>query len=150
MFLTENSVPTWSLYVAERAEFRNAHASWVPERPETILEDAFLMMAFYVAKVPDIVRSLGQYIKTTKKRTDIREAVSADELNDLRAVCRKTDFIHDHRIKLVICAYSDSDIHSQLECVRQYSFECDVLVPKFSRHCSMWHKELQINDELGT
>ena len=140
MFLTENDIPKWSLYGTPNVK---TIATWVPEKPETILEDAFLAVAYYVVREEWVVSLVGKHVPHNKLASvSLAEVFSSDALEEMRAVCRKSNFESDHRTKLIIVAFDGSTVVRQLPVVAKYGFDCEVIAPKFYRAYSQWQEQI--------
>ena len=147
MFLSENSIPNWSLYDNHNAK---AIATWVPEKPETILEDAFLAVAYYIVREEWVVSLVGKHVPHDKlAAVNLGEAFSPDVLKEMRAACRKSKFESDHRTKLIIIAFDGSTVTQQLPVVAKYGFDCEVIAPKFYRSYSAWQEKVVEKGSLG-
>jgi hypothetical protein len=146
MFLTENSIPKWTLHDTRS---HKAIATWVPEKPETILEDAFLAVAYWVVREEWVVSLIGKQLAHADLAVvNLGEAFSPDALEKMRATCRKSSFEGEHRTKLIIVAFDGSSVIQQLPVVAQYGFDCEVIAPTFYRSYSQWQKQVIVRGSL--
>jgi hypothetical protein len=140
MLLAENDTPYWSLFDTSGAKMI---ATWVPEKPETILEDAFLAVAYYVVREEWVVSLIGRHVaKNELANVNLGKLLSPDDLEKMRAACRKSHFESDHRTKLIVVAFEGSTIIQQLTAISKYSFDCEVITPKFYRCFSVWEDKV--------
>lgn len=138
MFLGENHIPLWSLYGDVRAE---PIATWVPEKVETILEDAFLAIAYYVVRAEWVAALINRHVAHSDlPSVDLGKILTTDSLAEMRTACRKSSFEGDYRTKLVIVAFDGSTVLRQLPVVAKYGFDCEVIAPKFYRAYSQWQE----------
>jgi hypothetical protein len=127
MFLSENSRPAWQLF-GPRPLTDKPIASWIPQGPETILEDGVLMAVYFVAK--------DEAIASAFRRKGLDPVINPFELGELpqeflleiRSIARKSRIEGD--LKLIVAAFEGSSVISQVGMLANYALRSEVLLPK--------------------
>lgn len=125
--LSENSRPCWT-FGSGRQSIR-----WVPESPETILEDGLLLTALHVLRHEDLLASSPVALRRTNSMPVSLGDFDAKLLQRLRAACREYDFGGPGHQYLVLCVFEGSSIKRQLPVIAEYRFDCEVLIPTYRR-----------------
>ena len=133
--LSENSRPCWIL------KYGNVDLTLIPERPETILDDGLVFIGIHVLKIPGLRASaIENGINIQDPRTDLTE-VTHDSMDPLRKTLLSHYLSHTQSTKLIFSVFDQSSILNQLECLRDYAFDCEILTCQYSRTESVWSGE---------
>lgn len=140
--LWENDRPAW--HFQDHAEDGRT-ATWVPFRPETILEDGLLLLAAVGMRDDNVIQVLEERCGDAWEadRVDL-----SDEVGEPTAQLRAA--VHDviNRTKLVITVLPGSSITHQLDLLENVSADVEVCVPTYWRRSSQWSPEPDAGGEL--
>lgn len=147
MFLSENSRPAWTLTGQNIFDDQEpvGRFIWIPSAPETILDDALLMIAVHVSRDENIVKIFHQSIKNSKSDyVDLGELNGKPDQQKLYELCRK---IEDFP-KLIISVFESSSVGSQLHLLQNYKMDVEVCAPTYSRIYSEWEEKTIVEGSL--
>lgn len=129
MLLSENSRPVW-LYFGGRSFARDPIATWVPERPETILQDGLLMAAYFVARDQAIVAEFQKYeADPVVMRFEVGE-LPQELLSNLRTACRQCNFGKGQ--KVIVSVFEGSSVNGQIGVLQEHAVKCEILLSQKS------------------
>ena len=131
LLLTENDRPSWRLFDFSIENTRRPLAIWIPQRHETMLEDAFLMVALLVTGDLMCRRYLEPHLSQGVYGVDMSVDLPNNIATGAREVCRESSHQGVGSTKLIISPFLGSAISRQLRCVPEYGFDSEVLEPKF-------------------
>ncbi len=149
LWLSEKSRPAWILDCVasatepgeEQLTWATERVTWVPSRPEHILEDGLLMIALHV------LRSEPATDFAVKHCPELLEAEWFDlNVNDSKlplATLREMARTADERYKLVVSVLDDSSTAEQLRVLADYGMELEILTPAYTR-LRGWDDELTV------
>jgi hypothetical protein len=149
LFLSENSRPAWvlvsqNIYIHPVGFEDRPHLSspivWIPT-VDNMLEDAMLMIAYYIVKHPDIRRLAASFTDMRKAhRRELFQMFRDDQRLQLYECCRKIT----HFPKLIISVFRYSTIQRQIGILDQYQMDVEVCMACYSRLYSEWDKKVNI------
>lgn len=149
LFLSENSRPAWVLVsqniyihptVFDDTPRLSSPIVWIPT-VKNMLEDAILMIAYYIVRNPDIRRLAESFTDMRKAhRQELFRMFSDDQRLQLYECCRKIK----HFPKLIVSVFRYSTIERQIGILDQYQMDIEVCMACYSRLYSVWNKELEI------
>ena len=146
LFLSENSIPAWTL---QPGSWASDPVVWTPEKPDSILEDGLLMVANFVVGNEALVALFGEHVPNGElTNLNLGEILSANTLAEMREHCRECAFDTPSRLKIVLCCFYGSSVLGQLDRIKSYRFDCEVLSPTFTRVYSRWRDDVQISGSL--
>ncbi len=133
LYLSENGKPAWILVSQNIAEPESSSSekrvTWIPTG-ENLLEDALLMIAIYVLKVPEIIELAKNYFKNGfHDFLNLSDEIERETLKKLHEKCRHIDDFY----KLAITVFEGSTIHPQLKVLEKYKMELEVCTPRYYR-----------------
>ena len=133
MFLSENSRPCWHCSLVDKKVF------WIPQKPQTILEDGLLMAAIWVLQLADIIEMAADHPAiASESRLELDRFDDVNLLSKLREKFLTHEYAPDFPPKLVISVFEESSLLDQMHILANYKFDCEVLVTKYSRLHSQW------------
>lgn len=147
LFLSENSRPAWVLVpqniFGEDRTTQNK-ITWIPT-VESMLEDAFLMIAIRIKKNHEIIELAKSFYNSTQSdKLELYKHFSDSQRKLLYEKCRQlSDFP-----KIIISVFRNSTIQGQLQIIGQYKMDVEVCCPTYSRLFSVWSKETKIEGSL--
>lgn len=128
MFLWENSRPSWTLVnqnVSYEMDITKNQIRWIPSKPEHILEDCLLMIAFHVIKSPEIISLMKKYFnQDDMKKIDLSSNFPAKAREELISSCRKIT----NWPKMVITGMFNSSINNQISVFEYYTLEKEICI----------------------
>lgn len=145
--LSEGDRPAWLLKTNRPSlsdPRRRQRIVWVPS-VENTLDDAFLMIALYIVESEPVRAMFDAFRgKIDQERIEVYRDLSDDQRQQLYALCREiTNFP-----KLVLCIFEGSHMAWSISVLENYSMECEVLMPVYTRTYSRWAKETLIHGSL--
>ena len=148
LFLSENSRPAWLLVeqnIIMSSKKKDAKIVWIPT-VDSMLEDAFLMIAVHVLKDQGIVEVIKSFSKAAlSDRLEMHDSLEEAERKLLYEKCRTiTPFP-----KLVVSVFRGSTIMSQLPVLKNYTMDVEVCVPAYSRLSSPWSQDREVLGSLN-
>ncbi|MFY0546388.1 hypothetical protein [Brevibacillus sp. H7] len=148
LYLSENSRPSWILTehnILVESTGNQKPIIWNPT-VENMLEDALLMISYYVMKNPLITATMHSALEKSKKPyIQLYEAFEQEELPQLYAINKQISC----RYKLVINVFEGSTILQQLKVLEEYGMEVEVTIPVYSRSFSRWRNQMGIKGSLS-
>lgn len=153
VYLTENSKPCWIMN-SPRNSRRNdgkpfEQIRWIPQSPQTILEDGLLFVAIHILRHEDLIAQAPKELTSLDSPLVDLGEVPLDRLSQLREACRRYDFGGNGKQVLILSVFCDSSINRQLPVIEEYRFDCEVLTPKFSRIFSAWSGSTSVTGVLS-
>lgn len=149
LYLSEQSGASWILtehriLVAPPANPKPV--IWIPTW-EHMLEDALLMISYYVWKDPHITKAFHEHPITMEQPcVTLSQHLDREQLAGLYAINQQVE----SRQKLMVNVFAGSTIRRQLPVLEKYAMEVEVTVPVFSRTFSRGRNEMVISGSLQT
>lgn len=147
LFLSENSRPAWLLVeqnVFMSSKKRDAKIVWIPT-VESMLEDAFLMIAVHVLKDQGIVEVIKSFNKAAlSDRLEMYDSLEEAERKLLYEKCRMITRFP----KLILSVFTGSTLMGQLGVIKKYDMDIEVCTPAYVRLFSPWSNERTIKGSL--
>ncbi|MBN1859838.1 MAG: hypothetical protein JW840_00095 [Candidatus Thermoplasmatota archaeon] len=144
LFLSENSRPAWILVpqnIFDNKKVEKGKITWIPNL-DSMLEDAFLMIAIYIIKDKEIVNLTKKYFTNSEENwVELYEDISIDDRFHLYEKCRqlKSD------IRIVITVLDESSIKGHLKITKKYRFNITICKQQ-KRNQTTSNKKDFIND----
>ena len=152
LWISENSRAALCLDTQTQAiiDGRKRQTIWIPRRPNSILEDALLMVAVMVLKDKRIKSLLLEMLDLDcdelPARIDLTKAVTDEQHKRLIAMSRMNS--EGYFFKLIFACFHGSSITCQVPILEQYCYDVEVLVPGYSRLYSRWLKSTVVQGDL--
>jgi hypothetical protein len=129
LFLSENSRPAWILIpqnIFDTDGKNDRKITWIPTL-DSMLEDAFLMIALYVLKHKTIVNMAKKYISNNQKDwAELYDDITIDDRFHMYEKCQniKSD------IRIILTVLEESSIKRHLKKIDNYHFDITVCTPQ--------------------
>jgi hypothetical protein len=133
LLLTEGDRLAWRLFGSSLNRPTTPLAIWIPENPETALEDAFLMIAYHIVRDRPCRNLLDPHLPEGGAGIEMGVDLPTGAIKEARLASQRCEFQRDGQIKLIICAFLGSVVSTQLACARHYNFDYEMLRPTFCR-----------------
>ena len=147
LFLSVNSRPAWILVnenLFEDSPRPFERKVWIPT-VEHILEDAFLMIAYYICKDKNFIEQAIAYNPKIKRgRIELYSDYNGDQRAHLYELCREIQVFP----KLIISVFKGSAMQEQLLILEKYSMDVEVCDVKYSRLSSGWSDDITVTGSL--
>ena len=151
LWVSENSRAALCLDTPTQAiiDGRKRQTIWIPRRPNSILEDALLMVAVMVLKDKNIKSHMLEILDCDELplRIDLTKVVTDEQHRNLIALSRKNS--EGYFIKLILACFHGSSITCQVPILEKYAFDVEVLVPGYTRLYSRWLKSTVIQGDIN-
>jgi hypothetical protein len=147
LYLSENTRTSWILTEHNILVEPNRNQKPIIWNPtvENMLEDALLMISYYVIKNPQITAAVSQNLnKMEEPWVQVYEVFEKEELAQLYALNKEIS----SRYKLVMNVFEGSTILHQLNVLEKYGMEVEVTIPIYSRSYSIWSNQMIIKGSL--
>lgn len=135
-FLSENGRPAWILVPENITSLEQKHVRgkivWIPTDSD-ILEDGLLMIAVHVIR-EQTVRSVAETTFRNPYLSELQllKQVSGEARRSLYQMCRSLTMHY----KIVMTVFEGSALMPQLQVLKDYSWNVDVHLLKYSRYYS--------------
>jgi hypothetical protein len=139
LFLSENSRPAWLLVEENifQTTNREKRVVWVPT-VESMLEDAFLMIALHVVKDQGLVQLARSYSRVaTSHRLELYDSFDDTQRRELYEKCRGLTTFP----KMILSVFTGSTLMRQLGVIEKYDMDIEVCTPAYVRLSSAWSRE---------
>ncbi len=146
LFLSENSRPAWLLVEENifQTTNREKRVVWVPT-VESMLEDAFLMIALHVVKDQELVQLARSFSKVaTSHRLELYDSFEDVQRQELYKKCRQLAMFP----KIILSVFIGSSLMVQLGVIEKYDMDIEVCCPTYARLSSQWSAERLIQGSL--
>ncbi len=146
LFLSENSRPAWLLVEENifQTTNREKRVVWVPT-VESMLEDAFLMIALHVIKDLELVQLARSFSRVaTSHRLELYDSFDDTQRRELYEKCRQLATFP----KITLSVFTGSTLTGQLGVIEKYDMDIEVCTPAYVRLSSAWSKERIIQGSL--
>jgi len=128
VFLWENSLPAWTLVnqnISTEMNPKKEKIKWIPSKPEHILEDCLLMIAFHVIKNPEIISLVKKFFNQyDMKNVDLSSNLHTNAREELISSCRKIT----NWPKMVIIGMYNSSINNQISVLECYTLDKEICI----------------------
>lgn len=150
LFLSENSRPAWILVSQksfndgkEESEIKNDKVTWIPTL-ERMLEDALVMIAYYILKDSKVCRLVDKYVNSKSKNwVEVYEDIPENIREELYKACRSKD----NNYKMVVTVMGGSSLLGQLKVLQLYKMDLEVCTSIYSRN---YDPLKEVVDERGS
>ncbi|MEW6260776.1 MAG: hypothetical protein AB1547_12850 [Thermodesulfobacteriota bacterium] len=147
LFLSENSRPAWLLTsqnIFSRDFDRHppipSSIVWIPT-VENMLEDALLMIAYFIARNPEIRSLLRSFTDMPQvRRCELYDLLTGEQRHQLYQQCRRIENFP----KLIVSVFRHSTIQKQIAVLEQYRMDFEVCMVCYSRLHSGMKGETEI------
>lgn len=147
LFLSENSRPAWiltsqnisSLNFDRHPPIRSSIV-WIPT-VENMLEDALLMIAYYIVRDPDIREMANSFTEMKRaQRQELYGLFTAEQRQELYRKCRQIERFP----KVIVSIFHDSSIRSKVAVLEHYQMDFEVCMVCYSRSSTGWRNKPEI------
>lgn len=136
LFLSENSRPAWVLTSQnvfsdhfDRHPLISSPIIWIPS-VENMLEDALLMIAYYITQNPEIRTMVRSYTDMRQaQRRQLYDMFTHEQRHQLYRQCRQIE----NYPKLIVSVFHYSTIRTQISVLKQYQMDFEVCMVCYSR-----------------
>lgn len=147
LFLSENSVPAWTLKTTDLHDDRGVSSSkvtWIPTL-EHMLEDALVMMGLYVLKDEVLLALADEYFqKPAQNHVELYSALTSEQRQELYQYTRKIESSH----KIILTVFEGSSIFKHLPVLASYQNDIEVCTSVYKKEFSLWTESFEVRGEL--
>jgi hypothetical protein len=140
--VSEGGRPALTLSVRGRGEDRMMwHTfTWIPSL-EHAMDDAILMIAIHVMKIPEILKLVNQINPAlTGRRVGVYEDISIEDRARLYRACRELEDLP----KIIVTIYRGSFLKQSVSNLKHYKMDAEICVSVFCREYSNWTQKVHV------
>jgi hypothetical protein len=140
--VSEGGRPALNLSVRGSGEDRMMRRTftWIPSL-EHAMDDAILMIAIHVMKVPEILELVNQINPgLTGSRVEIYEDISSEDRERLYRACQELEGLP----KIIATIYRGSLLKRSASNLKHYKMDAEICVSVFCREYSHWTQEVHV------
>ena len=145
LFLSENSRPAWILvpqnvFPVEREEKNIKNEDrivWIPSQ-EGMLEDAILMIAYYILQDKKVCDILDEYLGNKPKDSiEVHSDIPEEVRTELYQICRSFKI----KYKILVLVMDGSAIYAQIKALDLYNMDLEICSSVYSRFSNPFKDE---------
>ncbi|MBM7620030.1 hypothetical protein JOC95_001882 [Bacillus tianshenii] len=142
LFLSENSIPAWTLKTTglygDSGE-SPSKVTWIPTL-EHMLEDALVMIGLFVLKDEGLLKLANKFfLKPEQNYAEFYSDLTTEQRQELYQHTRKIESSH----KIILTVFEGSSISKHLPALETYQNDIEVCTSVYRKEFSLWTKSFE-------